>query len=433
MLPEQNQPRQSGALGRWVRRIGPAWSLLLALLSLSLLLLGCYTLTERRLRPEPPDEGQPPAISIDRMVRVRLLGRKPRGTFRLEVTSPFEVSLGGMDRTIRQIPRLPAVIARPAKHGGIELGEHHFPYDRLFIIPKRDASIAVGGKTYRGLLRIDRAETGLFVTNHVDVESYLGGVLCGELPKDFHDEAFMAQCVAARTYVFYQMQIRSADSFDVYDNEASQMYIGVLGEKSRAVRAVEKTRGQICTWNDRGQDKLFCTYYSSTCGGRSQHVNYFKPSDPDVPPLRGDVICKDCYLAKFYRWKPVKFSMEEVTRRIVANYPSVVRLGTIIGLRPKELTRDGRIIRIQLDGSTGQNETLVGEDFRLSIGGRTLKSTNFVIETGPDHFIFKDGRGYGHGVGLCQHGMETKARRGMNYKDILASYYPTSKVTTIYN
>ncbi|MCG8408491.1 MAG: SpoIID/LytB domain-containing protein [Phycisphaerales bacterium] len=435
MQPEQDQPRRSEVFN-WVQRIGPARSLFLALFSLSLLLLGCYTLTERRIIGRRPatDEVQPPEVSVDHMVRVRLLGSKPRAAIELEVTGPFEISSEAPQPIQQELPRLPVCTARVAPSGGINLGGAHYPNDDLLISPMRDASIVVEGKTYRGLLRIHSDSGGLFVTNHVDIESYLRGVLRGELPSRFHDEAFKAQCVAARTYVLYQKRNRSADStFDVYDSERSQMYIGVLGEDERAVGAVAETRGQICVWRDQGEDKLFCTYYSSTCGGRSQHVNHFKPNDPDVPPLRGNVECKDCYLAKFYRWKPVKLSKTEVTRRIVANYPSIARLGTIVGLRPKELTVDGRIVRIHLDGSTGQNETLVGEDFRLSVGGRVLKSTNFVIEAGPDFFLFRDGRGYGHGVGLCQHGMETKARRGMGYKAILARYYPTSRIKTLYN
>jgi stage II sporulation protein D len=218
----------------------------------------------------------------------------------------------------------------------------------------------------------------------------------------------------------------------VYDNEGSQMYLGVRGEGRKADAAVAKTRGQVCVYDDGLRETLFCTYYSSTCGGRSQPVRNFKPNDPDVPPLRGDVVCTDCYLARFYRWDPLELSKAELTRRIVARYPSVERLGMIVGLRPKATSSDGRLIRIQLDGATGQNETLVGEDFRLSVGGRSLKSTRFDIETGRDHFIFKNGQGYGHGVGLCQNGMETKACRGMGYGEILATYYPTSKIATLY-
>jgi stage II sporulation protein D len=66
------------------------------------------------------------------------------------------------------------------------------------------------------------------------------------------------------------------------------------------------------------------------------------------------------------------------------------------------------------------------------VGGRILKSTNFAIEAQPDYFVFGNGKGFGHGVGLCQNGMETKARRGMSYDRILSFYYPASKLKTLY-
>jgi len=350
------------------------------------------------------------------------------------VSGPFTLGTGASGLpSIRRMDRLAPCVVRLSNGGGIELGGVHISSEDILITPERDASIVVGKNTYRGLLRIHRIADGLVLTNHVDIESYLRGVLRGELPKHFHREAFKAQCVAARTYVLYQMQHTEPErSFDVYDNEGSQMYLGVRGEGRKADAAVAKTRGQVCVYDNGRRETLFCTYYSSTCGGRSQPVRNFKPNDPDVPPLRGNVVCTDCYLARFYRWDPLKLSKAELTRRIVARYPSVERLGTIVGLRPKAITVDGRLIRIQLDGSTGQNETLVGEDFRLSIGGRSLKSTRFDIETGRDHFIFKNGQGYGHGVGLCQNGMDAKACRGMGYREILATYYPTSKIATLY-
>ena len=432
---EQCRPCRTAFLTRWVRRLGPAGSLALVLGSLTLLLLGCYALRDREPWKRPVEPRPPPEIHVDRMVRVRLLGRRPQAAVTLHVASPLVMTDVASGRPVQRdgMHSLPACTVLPGESDGIYFGERYVDSSDVLITPKRDASIVVNGKTYRGLLRVRHVDGGLSFTNHIDVESYLRGVLRGELPRRFHPESFKAQCVAARTYVLYQMQRSSSGgTFDVYDDEGSQMYLGVRGEDGVADRAVEETRGQICVWNDRGRDKIFCTYYSSACGGRSQHVNNFKPNDPDVAPLAGNVVCEDCYLARFYRWDPVKMSKAEVTRRIVRRYPSVASIGTITRLRPKELTPDGRIIRIQLDGSTGENETLVGEDFRLSIGGHKLKSTRFTIETTKDHFVFRDGRGFGHGVGLCQHGMETKARRGRDYRQILSFYYPTSRIKTLY-
>ncbi|MBN2562381.1 MAG: SpoIID/LytB domain-containing protein [Phycisphaerae bacterium] len=421
----------------WARRAGPIPLLVGALGALSLLFVGCFHLAETT---RSRHEGLTPLeVPLDRLIRVRLDGDGRRV---LEVTAPCTITETVTGRLLASsIARLGPRSVRAAAAGGIEIGDERFGSEDILISPGRDASIVLDNRTYRGSLRIQRVGEELVFDNHVDVESYLRGVLRGELPRCFHPESFKAQAVAARTYVLYQKQTRAGlcqaggaagRSFDVFDHEGSQMYIGVRGEDGIAVQAVEQTRGEVCVWNDGTGDRIFCTYYSSACGGCSQPVNNVKTNEPAIPPLSGNVLCRDCYLARFYRWGPVELSKAELTERLVAHYPSLRRLGTIVGLKPKGETPDGRIIRIQLNGANGCNETLVGEDFRLSIGGRTLKSTNFVIETHSDSFVFKNGRGYGHGIGLCQHGMETKARRGMKYREILGVYYPGAKVEKIY-
>jgi stage II sporulation protein D len=418
---------------RW-RRAGPIPKLALGLGLMALFLIGCLQLTEGGRWGQAPTEHPLTPAPVDRTVRVRLGGKAARATARLSITTTFKLSEAPPGKVlVAAHPALRDATIRPASGKGIQFAGEVFPCDDLILTPQRDAAIVLDDQTYRGELRIQRSGDDLVFVNNVDVESYLRGVLRGELPRYFHPESFKAQAVAARTYVLWEKQKGSSSrAYEVLDNEGSQMYIGVRGEDDVAVKAVEQTRGQVCVWDDHGTDRIFCTYYSSTCGGLSQRVNNVKPNDPDVPPLRGNVACKDCYLAPQYRWGPVKLSKAEVTKRIVARYPTTERLGTITELKAKAITTDGRIIRIELLGSTGQTETLVGEDFRLAVGGRVLKSTSFEVETKGADFIFKNGKGFGHGVGLCQWGMETKARQGWDYQRILSTYYPGSKLKTIY-
>jgi len=403
---------------------------------LTILAVGCFTFGDRdHQRVVDQVDRPPPKIVTDRVVRVRLLSAARSKTLTLQVASDYELRAGPGGAIIEaSAPALTQCEMAAAPDGGIMIGQRVYPENDLLITPRRDASIIINGaSTYRGLLRITRDGAKLALTNHVDLESYLKGVLRGELPKHFHRESFKAQCVAARTYVLYQMKSASGDrTFDVYDNEGSQMYIGVTGEGPKALAAVEETTGEICVWPNGDVDTLFCTYYSSACGGQTQHVNNVKPRDPDVPPLAGHVICNDCYLATYYEWDPVTISKADLTRAIVKRYPSVASIGEIRGLRPKEVEPGGHIVRMQLDGAKGDNETLMGEDFRLCVGGHKLKSTRFTIEDNGDSFTFRNGRGFGHGIGLCQNGMEVKARRGQDYRKILKTYYPGAEIRKLY-
>ncbi len=393
--------------------------------------VGCLQLSEWRQH----DAAQPPVEPMpDRLVRVRLGGQTPRPSARVEISASCTIEDFPTGRALAEKSgRLGPVVVRAAPGRGILIGDQRCDSDDLLITPARDAAVIIEKDTYRGALRIVRSGEGVFLDNHVDVESYLRGVLRGELPRFFHPESFKAQAVAARTYVLYQkMNAPAARAFDVFDHEGSQMYIGVRGEDAIAVQAVEQTAGEVCVWRDAAGERMFCTYYSSTCGGCSQHVNNLKPNAAPLPPLAGGVVCNDCNLAKFYRWDPVEITAAELTKRLAARYPTLSRLGTITNVQPKARTPDGRIIRVLLIGANGANETLMGEDFRLCVGGRVLKSTNFEIEARGDRFIFSNGKGFGHGVGLCQYGMDSKARRGQTYRQILATYYPGSAIKKIY-
>lgn len=399
----------------------------------TLILWGCYCIRDgTSWFQQAPDE-PPPRVELDRLIRVRFAGRSASGPIQLRVSSACRIFDTKSGRLLKDSPQ--PLAASPLSTAGksIKLGDEILTSKDVTIKPAHDATIVVNSDTYRGELRVHLDGRNIRLTNHVDLESYLRGVLRGELPGNFHAEAFKAQCVAARTYAMYQkLGTPPGRDWDVVDTEGSQMYIGVRGEETKSDAAVAATAGEIAVYERAGQDKIFCTYYSSTCGGVTQPISQFKPNDPDVPPLAGNVVCTDCYLSRYYRWGPVKLTQDEVTARIVARYPSVKRLGKIVRLRPKEIGRDGRIVRVQLDGATGQNETLVGEDFRLCMGGHVVRSTNFTLESGPTAYVFRDGKGFGHGCGLCQFGAETKALRGMNYREILTFYYPTSQIKKLY-
>ena len=97
-----------------------------------------------------------------------------------------------------------------------------------------------------------------------------------------------------------------------------------------AAEAARDTRGNVCTWRDDGEDRLFSTYYSAVCGGMSQSAAIFGKGD-EVPPLRGGVACDYCKIApdQTYRWGPVRLSCDDVVSRLVSRYPKLVSLGGI--------------------------------------------------------------------------------------------------------
>jgi stage II sporulation protein D len=121
----------------------------------------------------------------------------------------------------------------------------------------------------------------------------------------------------------------------------------------------------------------------------------------------------------FHRWQ-VRLSRQELQERINQYYP----VGRLIDLLPLKRGQSKRIVEMSIVGQESQAK-MRGLRIRQVLN---LRDTLFVIdrEYGPDgsvaHFVFS-GKGWGHGVGMCQIGAFRLAQQGASYEEILAKYY----------
>lgn len=318
----------------------------------------------------------------------------------------------------------------------IVIGQQKFSYD-ILLRPAESYAIEVNGRGYRGCLHLKLRSDGqgIQVVNHVPLESYLLGVIGAEMPDRWEMEALKAQAVASRTYcLFIKYRFGQNRIWDVRSSQAHQVYHGLDAESSRIKEAVLATSGQvlICRYTN-GRDLLFPAYYSSSCGGHTENAEYV--FGRSVKPLSGVSCpyCKKTAKRSDYSWPEVHYTMQEINEKLMQRYSGLAPLEEI---RDFECTRKGfldRITRIQLIGRNGKTDTLRGEDFRLALdpSGRKLKSAIFGIRKKGDTFIFHKGRGFGHGVGLCQCGAEEMARQENGYRTILSHYFPDSKLVRI--
>jgi stage II sporulation protein D (peptidoglycan lytic transglycosylase) len=290
-------------------------------------------------------------------------------------------------------------------------------------------------RRYAGFMRLSATKRQrLRIVNHVNLEQYVACVLPGELFPHFDREAFRAQAVAARTYALYEMAEKGNKPYDVAATEASQVYPGLQETKAaqRAAEAVRYTRGIVATWTAPEGERIFCTFYSSCCGGRTQTIADFRDGVEMVPPLSGGVLCGCPKISTSYRWGPVKMTKKELTRRIVSRYPKLRNLGRIESVRVIKRTKWGRPTTIRLVGKTGKAHDLRAENFRLACGSRKIRSSNFRATSSGNHIAFTDGKGFGHGMGMCQWGVQEMALRGVSAGKILKHYYPTMNLTRVY-
>jgi stage II sporulation protein D len=293
--------------------------------------------------------------------------------------------------------------------------------------------------TYRGSLRFVPAEAGGFlVVNHVDLEGYLAGVLAQELYPSWSPAAYEALAVAARTYAIYQMKtLGRGRAFDLGSDDGSQVYGGFTAETPKSRQAVQRTFAQVLVCRHGGRRQVFKAQYSACCGGRTNPAEILRDA-PRVQPLSGGQACEDCIGCRFYRWGTLRLPKAEVYQALAGMFPGTRQLGGIRWIQVESATSTGRPVWVTVYGKSGFGLQLRAEDLRVALlrSGQPamprLPSMNCRIVDAGDFLEFSEGRGFGHGVGLCQWGAQGKALKGWDYRRILDFYYPSSSVIQAY-
>jgi len=295
---------------------------------------------------------------------------------------------------------------------GLILGRQFINSDRIRLSPAQGHFIEVNEKRYRGLVELSAstAKKHFMVINIVGVEDYLKGVVPNEMHCSWPLEALKAQAVAARTFAFYQMSSRENSPFDMEAGTNSQVYQGMDSEQPTTTEAVEGTRNIVAVFNN----KLISAFYHSNCGGHTANVKDVWGGQ--IKYLYGGK-CGFCDAGPHYSWK-CELSEAELVRILTRHNLLVTEI------RKLELdgcNSDGRVARIRLVHSQGV-KVLKAPVFRMMVGPERIKSTCFEVRNDNHVFVF-GGRGWGHGVGLCQEGAFGMANAGYRFDAILHYYY----------
>ncbi len=283
---------------------------------------------------------------------------------------------------------------------------------KVKIVPMNAGALVIfGKKIYRGVLVIRSSGWNrLAVINVLGLEDYLKGVVPKEIPTSYPYEAIKAQAVAARTFARYKMQIMAEKPWDLYCTARSQVYGGYSAEHYTCSQAVVDTRGMIMIYNGR----LIEAYYHANCGGCTE--NSGDVWGCDLPYLSSRV-CTHCAWSKHAHWK-FHLKSSAIAGLLRKRGKSV---GRIKSIRIVERTRSNRVKKVRITG-TKRTRILKANHFRSIIGTRRLKSTKFGVRKHKGIYYFR-GKGWGHGVGLCQDGAAGLARKKWSFDRILRFYY----------
>lgn len=416
--------------------------MLISLVLLGLVLAGCDDApAPMSARPAAATQSAPAGSpSLDRRIRVLLLSEVQ--TTAVLLRERFNVVIPATGEVLRSdVP--PAELVVTFTQFAIELPGLGIEVESsaLDLIPlgnqPSQIKLADEWKDFPGTVRFLRRPDGGAVLVLMDIEEYLVGVVSWELPAGFHPEAFRAQAIAARTYAWYARQTTGLRrEWDVWATEKSQVYGGLERQRlvPRAAEAVRDTRGIVATWSGPHGEKIFCTYFASRCGGVTAPAS--GPSgEPPIPPLAGGAPCPYCQRPDAYRWpQEPRIGKLLIGERLANRYSRFEALGPVGRVEVVEEGPDGRALRVAVVDVDGQSVEIDAESFRLTVDptGRILQSTFFTVVDDEDALLFTEGRGMGHGMGMCQYGADALARSGWDVSAILRHYYPGSRLTRAY-
>lgn len=319
---------------------------------------------------------------------------------------------------------------------GIKLGVNSYEEAEIIPVGKTQLSLryidSKGNsvtKNFPGSFILSRAKTGMIiVVTKLPVERYLVGVLPSEMPLSFPPEALKAQAVAARTYALYQIKARKKQPYDVYADVRSQMWVPSKEGDPRSRMAVNATEGLIVTDNFR----LFPAYFHSDCGGETAKAKYIFASS-DITPLSG----RECpHGFQSYKWR-FTVSKTTLSTRMSKGGVSTGRIMRIelLDENKRQLQTIGRVYYVKLFMDNGVVQTVPANKFRIALGAgkNELASTYFNVSTdSTGKNLTFEGRGFGHGVGMCQHGAMYLANEGENFDEIIKFYYPGSTIVKVW-
>lgn len=260
----------------------------------------------------------------------------------------------------------------------------------------------------------------LNIVNHLELETYMLGVLQGETFDEFNLEAIKAQVVASRTYALSEIQENKDDKWHLKSTTKSQVFLGISALKDKLKSAVLETRGMVMM--DR--EKIFRAYFSSSCGGATTDLTSL-PWEKDVASVMQGRECEYCKKVKptnFY-WE-AKFLKSQIVSAMNANGNKEIKdIKNISDFVISKSDNFGRALELLI--SDGEKKYLVNAlRFRVEILKETakLRSCMFQVVIEDKNVVFK-GAGWGHGVGMCQFGGHGMAKEGRSYSDILRFYY----------
>ena len=336
-------------------------------------------------------------------------------------------------------------------------------------------------QTFGGSLHVFAAEGEVHAVNLVPVEDYLRSVISSEMAATNNLQLLMAHAILSRSWLLRQMEAKAAEEtpyiykvrardealmadvaerdriirwwdhedhrlYDVCADDHCQRYQGLGRQTSPLVdEAVRRTRGMVLLDREGG---ICDARFSKCCGGRSERFDvcwqdddphYLQPvDDPWCDPHDADVLRLvlndyDRTTTDFHDWS-VRLTQRELSDLIERKLQ--LGLGRVMELIPLKRGASGRIEFLKVVGTA--RTVVIGKELtiRKALSPSHLYSSAFDVATSTtpegETLFTLTGRGWGHGVGLCQIGAACMSVAGKTYDEILHHYFTGVRIERLY-
>ena len=291
------------------------------------------------------------------------------------------------------------------------------PYFIVSIFIKEDTNKIKFIFTEEQKVRVKQTELGNII--EVPLEEYVMGVIAGEMPLSFEEEALKAQAVAARSYVLKKMEQNYQKEYDVVDTVMNQVYLDdeslknkwkdTYNEKIEKIKKIVlDTKGEYLTYNGEVIEAFF---FSTSTGYTENCEEVFMQA---LPYLRSVDSHYD-EISPVYETQKI-FSLEEFYQKLNLKYSDTLEVNIL------KTTSTGRIKNIQINGVK-----FTGSEVATKL---QIRSNYFEIKQNQTQVIVNT-KGYGHGVGMSQYGAQELTNIGYTYDQILKYYYQGIEIKKI--
>lgn len=245
----------------------------------------------------------------------------------------------------------------------------------------------------------------------IDIEEYIIGVVAGEMPALFHEEALKAQSIASRTYLINHLEnndtISNTTDDQVYltkdemRNKWQEDYETYYNKIKNAVNATK----DLIMYYDNKPIKAF--YFSKSNGYTASSISVFNEQYDYLNSVESP-------------YDQDNLNVIELSKQNFCNKLNIkcnkINITNIIK------DQSNRVSKITIN-----NKEFTGIQIRKLL---SLRSTDFTFKI-KDNSIEIKTKGYGHGVGMSQYGANNMAKLGYTYEEILKYYYQNVEIDSI--